>query len=514
LALLAACLYSFFCACRFIAPRGAAGRPGLVLAGFGVAALALGCRLGIAEGHVSWAPYLDQWNAEISGLVAPLAHGRLGLADLLAANNEHRVVLTRAVSLAAVEANGGWDNRITVIATFLLESAAVAWVSVAAWSVLGWLRGSLVSACALLPMLLVCDWENVVSGFQDQFAMMVLGSVVALSLGGACSLRSRDCRGALVISVVVLGSLASGLLTAAAMAGSCLIMALGGWRAWRSCAGYLAACGAVTALGWFTRHPFAPMPSLYAQGVGGWASAFLAYAAWPLPAGVSGFACLWLPWLALLAWTARRRPEMPFAPFALGLGLWVLLQAGVLAWSRAGLSGLVSSRYTEVLAWAFVANAASIAVLVPASKAGGRLRTATYVGAAIWLASVGAMQVWRSRVVYRPYFENFRAQTVEHERRLAGFAATGDAGLIRGTEFPHIPGSADEIVALVGDAKVRALLPGPIRRPAFGGPLAKAAARALQSGGWFVSAGLALLAAAFLVSCARPRQGQPPGGGP
>ncbi len=520
----AACLFSFLCAYRFARGQGGAGRGPRLLAGGGVAVLALGCRLCIAEGHVSWAPYLDQWSAEISGVVAPLAHGHIGLRDLFAANNEHRVVLTRIASLAAVTMNGGWDNRVMVILTFALQSAAAAWVCLAAWSVLGWLRGSLAAAAAFLPMLLVCDWENVVSGFQDQFGMMVLGTVVALSLQEGCTLGSRGCWGALAAAAVLLGTMASGFLTAAAMAGTGLVLALAGLRPWRSCAGFLGACAAIAALGWFTRHPFAPMPSLYAQGPGAWMSAFLAYASWPLPPNVLGFLCLWAPWFVLLQWTLRRREELPLAPFALGLGLWVLLQAGALAWSRAGLSGLVSARYTEVLAWGFVANASAVTLMAPALKTAGRTRIALWLCAAIWFAAIGASEAWRSRAIYRPYLEGFRQQTLEHERRLEAFTATGDAGVIRGVEFPHIPGSAEEIISLLRDAKVRALLPGPLRRglpngptpsaPAGDGPLAVAAACALRSGPWVASAGSAMLLAGLLLSRVRRRAEKLPAGPP
>ena len=522
--LIVACLFSCVCAYRYARGQGASRWRPRLLAACGVGVLAFGCRLCIAEGSVSWAPYLDQWSAEISGVVAPLAHGRIGMRDLLAANNEHRVVLTRIVSLASVVVNGGWDNRVMVIATFALQSAAVAWVCLAAWSILGWLRGGLVAAAALLPMLLVCDWENVVSGFQDQFAMMVLGTVVALSLQSGFSLRSRGCWGALVMAAVLLGTMASGFLTAAAMAGTGVVMALAGRCAWRPCAGFIGACAAVAALGWFTRHPFAPMPSLYAQGPGAWVSAFLAYASWPLSPNVLGLACLWAPWCVLLQRTLRRRDGLPFAPFALGLGLWVLLQAGALAWSRAGLSGLVSARYTEVLAWGFVANASAVALLIPGSSTAGWIRTALCLVAAAWFGAVGGSEVWRSRTIYRPYFESFRRQTLEHEQRLLAFTRTGEAGVIKGVEFPHIPGTADEIIALLRDAKVRALLPGPLRRgPADGpdvpdsagdGPLGNAAAAAMRNGPWFASAGLALLLAALLSSRRRPQAQALPAGPP
>jgi hypothetical protein len=520
--LLSACVFSAFCAFRtaagWNAGAGASWRWRLVAA-CGIALFCLGCRLCIAEGKVSWAPYLDQWNAEMSGTLSPLAHGSLTLREVFAGNNEHRVVLTRIASMVAVAANGAWDNRVMVMATFLLQSAAVAWVFLLGWSALGWFRGSLVGAAALLPMFLVCDWENIVSGFQDQFGFMVLGSVVAFSLLGDDPAWAR--RGALVIALIMLGTMASGLLTGCAMAAAFTVVAFAA-RRWRPRAGFIAACAAIAAFGWLTRHPFAPLPSLYAQGPGAWLSAFLAYGAWPLPPTLAGFACLWLPWCSLLAWILGKREAPTFSRFVIALGTWVLLQAGVLAWSRAGLSGLVSARYTEVLGWGFVANASAAAVLIAALRIPLGARIAMVAAAAIWFGATAATEAWRSRAVYRPYFESFRSQTREHEERLEKFMSTGDASVIESVSFPHIPGTADEIVRLLQDPKVQPLLPGPLRRdldrrkgiPESGlrgdGPLGKAAAFALRSGPWFASAGIAVLLAGLFFARRRRDSGESP----
>jgi hypothetical protein len=89
------------------------------------------------------------------------------------------VFLTRSLSLGVILVNGAWDNRVMVIANFMLESAMVAWVSLLAWSFLGWARGSCVAAAALLPMFLVCDWESIMWSNQTQFVFMAFGSLLA-----------------------------------------------------------------------------------------------------------------------------------------------------------------------------------------------------------------------------------------------------------------------------------------------------------------------------------------------
>jgi len=509
--------FSAYCAYRFALGQYAApGRRCLILAAGGVGLLALGCRLCIAGGNVSWAPYLDQWNVEISGIVAPLAHGTLGWRDLFAGSNEHRVFLTRSLSLGTIVVNGAWDNRVLVIANYLMESTLVAWVCALAWSCLGWARGSCVGAAALLPMLLVCDWESIVSSNQAQFVFMAFGSVVAFSLLRGRSLRSVEGWGPLAFALLTLGSMASAFLTAVALMATALVMTPSGRRGLRSIAGYCAVCAAIAALGWLTRAQFPALHFLYSKSAGEWLGAFLAYAAWPLPAGPVGLLVLWLPWCVLLWRMLGRRETEPFAPFALALGLWVLLQACALAWARSGLSGLVSSRYTEFLAWGFVANSAAIVIAFNGRARAGGGRLTRLAVTAVWLAGVGGFEVWRSHAIYRPYFEASRSQTLEHEQRLGTFMRTGDAGVIESVSFPHIPHySAELIVSLLGDPGVRALLPGPLRRdysrdrdpsllPSIqDGPLNLAAVRALRNGAWFAGAGAALLLAALY--CARRR---------
>lgn len=482
----------------------------IVLAAVGVGMLTFGCRLWIAEGQVSWNLFLDQWATEMAGVIVPLAHGKLVLGDMVASTNEHRVLLTRALSLSVIISNGSWDNRIFVIVNFLLESFAVAWVCCLAWSFLGWARGSCVCAAALLPMLLVCDWETIISSNESQFVFMALGSVVALSLMQGYSLRSLGSWGALVISVLMLGSMASGFLTALTLIAVALIAGMARVPSRRFFAGFCGACMAIAALGWLTRVPFPSLYSIYAKSVGEWLNAFFAYAAWPLPPNVLGCLGMWLPWCVLLGRTLWRRELRPLTPFALGLGIWVLLQACALAWTRAGLSGLVSSRYTEFLGWGLTANATALALVFSSPKPILRGPLVSWTILLIWLAGVGGCEIWRSHTVYRPYLETFRNQTLEHEQRLGTFMRTGDPSVIESVSFPHIPYEADQIISALRDPRVQPFLPAPLRRdlvrdrePSLlpsvqDGPLSFVAIQTFRYGPWLAAAGAAMLLAVFL----------------
>jgi hypothetical protein len=511
--LLGTCAFASFASLRALFRQlgGARDLRYLVLAGAAAGALTFGCRLCVAEGLVSWAPYLDQWHAEISGVAVPLAHGTLSLGDLAAGNNEHRVILTRAVALGVILLDGSWDNRILVVVNFMLESFVVAWVCILAWGSLGWARGSVVCAAAILPMLLVCDWETVVSSNQMQFVFMAFGSVIGLSLVHDYSLRSLRSWAAIAVAGVMLGSMASGFLTALSMAATGLVSAYAGRLGLRRVAGFCLVCIALAAVGWLTRVEFTALYPIYAKGVGSWLKAFLMYAAWPLPPDILGFLGLWSPWAVLLARTLWRRKIEPLAVFGIGLGIWALLQSCALGWARAGFLGLVSSRYTEFLGWGFVANAASIAILFRGLGATRLRQIASWSVIAMWMAAVGGSEAWRSHVTFGPYLEDFRRQTREHEQRLGTFMRADDSRVIESVSFPRIPYLSEQIIPVLRDPEVQPLLPAPLRRDLVrdrqpdllphvkDGPLNFLAIHVLGYGPQFVGTGVAVLLGVFML---------------
>jgi hypothetical protein len=498
----------------------------------GISLLVLGLRLRVADGQVSFLPYLDQWEAEIAGLLGPMAHGTLGWRDFFAPNNEHRVVLTRLLSWAAVAANGEWDNRVMVVLGFVLQAGAIAGTGALAVRCLGWARGGLVALVALWPALLVCDWENVVSGFQSQFHVLILGSLAAFALLPR-AWTHRGWRWAVWgLALVLLGSMASGLLTASTLA-------VATWLIGRQATGrglppasvrFAAGCLALAAFGALSRPTFTLLDSLHAQRGSELLSALLAYGAWPLPPSAFGLFVLWLPWCLLTLRLVRRSAGSslpPLTPFAWSIGCWVLLQAAALAWARAGLLPLVSSRYTEVLVWGSVANAGSLMLILPTPGLNRRVHLFQVALVVLWLGAVGGFQVWRSETIYRPFFLSFRGQTLGQERRLEAFMRTDDGRGLETVQIPEIPYFAARIIPLMRDPGISALLPTPLRGakaerirmssrsnggssvPVHEGPLTRAAAWLLAHGSILGVLGAADLAA-LLISAVLRRQGQPP----
>jgi hypothetical protein len=269
---------------------------------------------------------------------------------------------------------------------------------------------------------------------------------------------------------------------------------------------------------------FAELNFIYAKNAQDWLAAFLAYAAWPLPANALGFIGLWIPWAFLLVRTLRLREMELFAPFAISLGIWALLQAAALAWARAGLDGLVSSRYTEFMSWGTVANAAALVLCLRFQGSAGR-RVASWAIVAVWLGCVGGSEIWRSNAIYRPYMDGFREQTREHEQRLGTYMRTGDPAVLESVSFPHIPYySAEQIISALRDPQVVSMLPAPLRRDQVrdrqpealasirDGPLSHFAISAFGWGPECAVLGAGLLLAAFVGAYRRGREDRLPRG--
>lgn len=472
---------------------------GLVLVVFGVRVW------GVAD-FVSWAPYLDQWKAEVFEVLLPLGRGTLRSIDLVAEHNDHRIVSTRILTILMVWANGEWDNRVTAVLGLLMQAMTIAWVSVLALKSLGPMRGALVAAAAVWPAFLVCDWENVVSGFQTQFHVLTLGSLLVLSLFPDARIRSVAGVAVLLLAAFLPLTMGSGFCTALAAAAALGFV----WLVSRERSGswmvLAAAFASIAALGIKLRPEFHALDSYHAHGVGNWWRAFVGYAAWPFPAAEWGLLALWLPWLLLIGCILRRRVASPFEMFVVGLGVWILLQAAGLAYGRAGFLPLVSSRYTGLLVWSGVANAAALALILPTRKIAYGPGLVSIVLTLLWGAALATGLTVRSQTTYRPALAAFRQQTIRHEVVLGDFMRTNDASLLERASFPEIPYPVPaDLVSWLREPGVRAVMPAPLRRDAIrtqgpaavslvaAGPLTHFVRWLLRNSPWVIGVGVGLL---------------------
>ena len=92
----------------------------------------LGAKLWLINTYGTSLPFWDQWD-EARVVYSPYFEGKLRLADLFQAHNEHRIFFTRVYDLVILNLNGQWDNRVEMVANAIVHVATmVGFVGVAA----------------------------------------------------------------------------------------------------------------------------------------------------------------------------------------------------------------------------------------------------------------------------------------------------------------------------------------------------------------------------------------------
>lgn len=461
-----------------------------MLAIAGLLLLLLAARLWVVRDFASATPFWDQWDAQAAFLFDPWLRGTLAPADLLAAHNEHRILATRLLALALLAANGSWSPLLEMTVNAFLNVAALGLGLVLAWRAAG--RGSLpwLLAAAFAAFVLPHGWENILSGFQSQFYFVVLFAVAALWWLVVAPPFSPRWWGGAALAVLAYFSLASGAFAFAAAAAVLALRGLvaGGRRdlaaALLALALFLAAAAATPTL--------AVHASLKAASLLEFLFGAAVALSWPF--GSPLLALLRnLPSVLLVAWVVRQRlPAADRRWFLVALCAWALGQELALAYGRA--PDVLASRYLDLHAMAFFANAAALAALLPART--GRWRRTLGLLAGAWLLAGAFAFLSPAPHLARTLVAKLQASE-QQERNLRDYLQSGDRAALRALPFFALPyPRADRLADIVASPQVRSILPPPLTAAAPG--RLDGAALAVRDG-WGLAAllGLALLVVAL-----------------
>ena len=147
----------------------------------------------------------------------PYFEGKLSLADLFAAHNEHRIFFTRIYGLGLLLLNGQWDGQLQMVINAIIHCATLAGLG---WLMSRWLEKRywiLLWLPLILALALPLGWENSLAGFQSQFYFLLVFSLLTLWLLGLHKPNSARWWCGAVAAVMSLFTLASGFLAAAAV---------------------------------------------------------------------------------------------------------------------------------------------------------------------------------------------------------------------------------------------------------------------------------------------------------
>lgn len=463
--------------------------------------IVLGAKLWLIAEFGSATPFFDQW-VDAIGVYRPYLTGSLGLSDLFAFHNEHRLLWTRLSALGLFLVTGRWDPILQAIWNAALHTAIIGGLLVALMRPLAPAGQRIFPAFIAILFAVPFAWQNTLFGICSQYYFLILFGAAALwALCGAAAWTPRWWLGTLLaLSSYV--TIAPGAVTLVPFLALVAIQWAGGQRrGWREFAG--AAFHVVLVAAMLTDIPkLAATAELRAASLADFFDALTVLASWPVASPNWHIAArtlvallIYAPTLALLLRLIRERAAATDTRWFLILiaGWAVVLMAGS-AYGR-GLYAL-QTRYYDSYLIGFMANGAALVYL---AFAGTSLRRPVVVGiAAAWLVAVLTGAGHKAHESLPHELMQRRAQAEVQTRNLTQFLATGDFAAISGKPFFDIPfPSAEALRTFATDPTIRAILP----RPLLGEPERRGAKTfVLANGPLLIPLGLAIFLVAAIAA--------------
>jgi hypothetical protein len=124
----------------------------------------------------------DQWDAEVVGLYSKWMDGTLGLSDLFAPHNEHRIFLTRIYNLLLFHLKGdAWDLFLQLKINAVLHTLTLAiLIYFLGKSLSLWLRCVLAGA-SILICVIPYGYENTFCGLNSNFYFLILSGILLMA---------------------------------------------------------------------------------------------------------------------------------------------------------------------------------------------------------------------------------------------------------------------------------------------------------------------------------------------
>lgn len=437
----------------------------------------LGARLLLVHRFGTSLPFWDQWD-EARVVYIPYFEGRLSLAELFSANNEHRMFFNRFYDLALMLLNGQWDNQVEMVANALGYSAGITgfgWVIARRTGRNLW---PIIALVLMLALALPFGWENTLAGFHSQVYFAVLFSLLTIWLLGCHEPGSVQWGWGVIAAIGSLCAPTSGITACAAI---CALVALKVFRqpvSWQRHWLTLALCIVWLGLGLALRVEVPHHRVLMAHSLTEFLISLGDYLAWPWIV-VPPFAVFNLFPVLLLGWfyLRERQARMPAEELILALGLWVVFQALASAYAR-GAQLYPQWRYMDATCFVMVTNCLSIAVLMRRHLGGTRRKKAAWLGIFIlWGVACAtglallSLRAWGFDIPERQFYsrcqlQNTRAYMATEDIRVFDGKPKAQIPLYEGDPYaPQPQHIGEKLVNYLRNPWVRSILPACVRDP-------------------------------------------------
>ncbi len=432
---------------------------GPVLCLAGLFFLVWGSKLDLINAFGSDVPFWDQWGFE--GLLYPaVLRGTLDPSSLFLPHAEHSILFTRLLSVVLFKLNGQWDPIVEMVVNSFLYSLILTGLCLVLWRLAG--RRNLPIFCIMIAIVGVLHfgWENTLGGGQSCFYFLLGFSVLAIVLL-LCS-KPFTVPWFLGLAATQLGqfSLATGFLAPFVVGCVLLFNCISGAQKLKESSAAIVALFALATLQ-YTLAPGSHIVSYQRSSPIDFIRVFATVAAWPLSSW-SLTAIVWLPFFIMIREQFRVKGTSQLTQFLLALGIWALLHAAAIAWSR-GFS--FAPRYKDIMIVGVLVNLIITFYLLGAHwtflRRFSTYRGTIWMGAAILVSCTGmSVRHLNTSDISTAGFRDIQ------EVNTARYLLTGDPSSLVDQPPFHIPyPSAERLIAVLADPDLRRVLPASIRAP-------------------------------------------------
>jgi hypothetical protein len=428
-------------------------------------AVIIGEKFMLIDRYGSDLPFWDQWDAEGDYLYCPYLEGHLTARDLVSGHNEHRIFFTRILALGLFEANDHqWDCRVQMLVNTILHAAAA--LLLVAFSIRVLPLGLAIGFTTMTAVFFSSSisWENTLCGFQSQFYFLLLFSI--LHLGGTLLTGPRTLYWWLapLAGLAAQFSMASGLLSAAAILCSTTLRIVRDRKLTSDDLWILSANFGLCIVGWLLRVEVSYHDSLKAAGFASWLDAWAHQLAWPIK--IIWLAPLGLISPLLLGWSyLRRHIDGPQPIVLMAASAWLLLQTAAIAYARGAVEHGYASRYADLLSVGVLLNLLILLYIVTRTPAISYGRF-IFIFAGIFTATVltgltcEKIKADRESLYHLPDINAARIASVRT------YLSSHDPSFFAKTPWSELPyPSASRLAELLDRPVLREILPTSVRPP-------------------------------------------------
>jgi hypothetical protein len=148
----------------------------------GVCLVIIGAKFQLIRNYGSQVPFNDQWSAEALRLYRPWLRHALTWRELFASSNEHRIFFTRVIDIFVLALNGQWDSRVLMVVNAFLPVGFAMLLVRTGLAYLTRFEGCIFAICAALLFSSNVSYGNTLWGFQSQFYLCILFSLLHIGL--------------------------------------------------------------------------------------------------------------------------------------------------------------------------------------------------------------------------------------------------------------------------------------------------------------------------------------------